>query len=283
MENFGKKSKELEIFKNLTNNEYDKNFYYRFLYNLSNYARHTGYAFHQISESLNKDDKKNLETFINKKIFLEGFNWKKSFSDEINSLPEDKINIYPFLNDMFKSMEKIHFKLVEYNIIKDINNLLINSLFLVNFLNKYKDCDCEILITEFVGDMEEIKKGKDFGMNIERLPLKIATLVIKTYLNAHKKYIKTFNFKGQYLGKIINSFPIKKNNDFFKGSEMVTYGNIKWIILFSELKTTPNDIELFVTYVIAGFSSAYYELNLKVIKTLKESRFNNLLDLFKDN
>jgi len=64
---------------------------------------------------------------------------------------------------------------------------------------------------------------------------------------------------------------------------MVTYGNIKWIILFSELKTTPNDIELFVTYVIAGFSSAYYELNLKVIKTLKESRFNNLLDLFKDN
>ncbi len=281
-ENFGKESKELEIFKNLTHDEYDKNFYYRFLSNLSNYARHTGYAFHQISESLNEDDKKNLETFINKKIFLGGFSWKKSFSDEINSLPEDKINIYPFLNGMFKSMEKIHFKLVEYNIIKDINNLLINSLFLVNFLNKYKDCDGEILITEFIGDEEEIKKGKDFGIDIEHLPLKIALLVIKTYLNAHKKYIKTFNFKGQYLGKIINSFPIKKNNGFFEGSKMVTDQNVKWITLLSELKITPNNIEFLAIYVIAGFPSTYYELNLKVIQTLKESRFNNLLDLFKE-
>jgi len=280
-ENFGKKSKELEIFENLTHHEYDKNFYYRFVSNLRNFAQHTGYSFHQISTSLNDDDKKNLETFIDKKLFLEGFSWKKSFSDEINLLPEDKINIYPFLNDMFKSLEKIHFKLVEYNVIKDINNLLINSLFLVNFLNKYKDCDGEILIIEYIGDIEEIKKGNGI-INIEHLPLKIAILVIKTYLNAHKKYIKTFDFKGQYLGKIKNSFPIKKNNGFFEGSEMVTYENVNWIILLSEPKTTPNAIEFFAIYVIAGFSSTYYKSNLKVIKTLKESRFNNLLDLFKE-
>ncbi|GAH76362.1 unnamed protein product, partial [marine sediment metagenome] len=84
-------------------------------------------------------------------------------------------------------------------------------------------------------------------------PLKIALLVIKTYLNAHKKYIKTFNFKGQYLGKIINSFPIKKNNGFFEGSKMVTDQNVKWITLLSELKITPNNIEFLAIYVIAGF------------------------------
>ncbi|GAH76361.1 unnamed protein product, partial [marine sediment metagenome] len=78
-ENFGKESKELEIFKNLTHDEYDKNFYYRFLSNLSNYARHTGYAFHQISESLDEDDKKNLETsnYINcKKFYVIWSNFK---------------------------------------------------------------------------------------------------------------------------------------------------------------------------------------------------------------
>ena len=41
-------------------------------------------------------------------------------------------------------------------------------------------------------------------------------------------------------------------------------------------------MEFFAIYVIAGFPSTYYELNLKVIETLKESRFNNLLDLFKE-
>ncbi|GAG86519.1 unnamed protein product, partial [marine sediment metagenome] len=58
--------------------------------------------------------------------------------------------------------------------------------------------------------------------------------------------------------------------------------NVKWITLLSELKITPNNIEFLAIYVIAGFPSTYYELNLKVIQTLKESRFNNLLDLFKE-
>lgn len=279
-ENFGKKSRELENFKNLTNNEYDKNFYYRFVSNLRNFAQHTGYAFHQISASLN-DDKKNIEMFIDKKIFLEDFNWKKPFYDEINLLPENKINIFPFLNDMFKSLKKIHFKLFEYNIVKDINNLLRNSLFLVNFLNKYKDCDGEVLIIEYIGDIEEIKKGNGI-IDIEHLPLKIALLVIKTYLNAHKKYIKIFNFNGQYLGKIKNGFPYKKNNGFFEGSEMVTYENVNWIILLSELKTTPNTLEIFAIYIIGGLNPTYYKAILKVIKTLKESKYNNLLDYLKE-
>ena len=274
--NFGKESEELTNFENLTHDEYDKNFYYRFLYNLSNFARHSGNAFHEISTSLNDDDTKNLEIFIDKRKFLEDFEWKKSFYNEINLLPEVKIDIYLFLKNMFKSLEKIHFKVIEHNIVKDINNLLINSLFLINFLNKYKDCDGEISIIEHEENIEEIKT-----MSIERLPLKIAVLIIKTYLNTHKKYIKIFNFNGQYLGKSINSFPIKKNDGFFEGSEIVIYQNAKWIILLSELKTTLNNIEFFVTYIISGFSSTYYDTNFNVIKTLKESKFNNLLDLFK--
>ncbi|MHB1253906.1 MAG: hypothetical protein ACYCZ1_07030 [Candidatus Humimicrobiaceae bacterium] len=207
---FGKESEELTNFANLTHYEYDKNFYYRFLYNLSNFARHSGIACHEISTSLNDDNTKNLEIFIDKRKLLDDFEWKKSFYNEINLLPEDKIDIYLFLKDMFKSLEKIHSKAIEHNIVKDIDNLVKNSLFLINFLNEYKDCDGEISIIEHEENLKEIKT-----MHIERLPLKIAVLIIKTYLNAHKKYIKTFNFNGQYLGKIVNSFPIKKNDGFF--------------------------------------------------------------------
>lgn len=276
--NFGDKSEEVENFKKLTINEYNNYFHYRLIYNLRNYSFHTGYAFHQIKFAF-KDRKKNIEMLIDKEKLLEDFNFKKSFSDEIKLLSVDKMDIYPNIQNMYKSISKINYELVSFNIKKNANNLVKSSIYVINFLNKYKDCDGSIAIVEYLSSIEKFKNGGNLSMNIVRIPMKVIFLLIKSYLNLINNEIKLFNLTGTYLGREENSFPAKENDGFFEGDSNVQLESTKWIRKINKLIIKEGEkTRLFCFYIRTNLRERHATAVINFIKIIRESKWSNLLD-----
>jgi len=276
--NFGDKSKEIENFKRLKTSEYDNYFHYRLIYNLRNYSFHTGYAFHQITFAF-KDGKKKIEMLIDKGKLLEDFNFKKNFSDEIKLLSEDKMDIYPHIQNMYKSISKINYELVSFNIKKNANNLVKSSIYVINFLNKYKDCDGSIAIVEYLSSIEKFKNGGNLSMNIVRIPMKVIFLLIKSYLNLINNEIKLFNLTGTYLGRKENSFPTKENDGFFEGDSNVQLESTKWIRKINKLIIKEGEkTRLFCFYIRTNLRERHTTAVINFIKIIGESKWSNLLD-----
>ncbi len=275
---FGDKSEEVENFKRLTASEYDNYFHYRLIYELRNYSFHTGYAFHQITFAF-KNGKKTIEIIIDKEKLLEDFNLKRSFSDEIKLLSEDKIDIYPHIQNMYKSISKINYELVRFKIIKNANNLVKNSIYVINFLNKYKDCDGIIVIVEYLSSIEKFKNSEGLSMNIEYLPMEIIFLLIRSYLNLINNKIKLFNLTGTYLGRKENSFPIKEGDGFFEGDISVQLKNTKWIRIISKLSIKKEEkTRLFCFYIRTDLERRHATAVINFIKIIRESKWDDLLD-----
>lgn len=278
--NFGDESEEVENFKRLKSSEYDNYFHYRLIYELRNYSFHAGYAFHQIAFAF-KDGKKKIEILIDKEKLLEDFDLKGSLSDEIKLLSEDKIDIYPHVQNMYKSISKINYELVRFNIIKNANSLVKNSIYVINFLNKYKDCDGIIVIVEYLSSIEKFKSGGNISMNIEYIPMRIIFLLIKSYLNLINNEIKLFNLTGTYLGRKENSFPIKDDAGFFEGDISVQLENIKWIRIVSKLSIKKGEkTRLFCLYIRTDLEKRHAAAVIDFIKIVRESKWNYLLDYF---
>lgn len=276
--NFGNKSEEVENFKRLTASEYDNYFHYRLIYELRNYSFHTGYAFHQITFAF-KDEKKKIEIIIDKEKLMEGFNFKRNFSDEIKLLSEDKIDIYPHIQNMYKSISKINYELVRFNIIKNANSLVKNSIYVINFLNKYKDCDGRIVIVKDLSSIEKFKNGGNLSMNIEHIPMEIIFLLVKSYLNLINNEIKLFNLTGIYLGRKENSFPIKESDGFFEGGINMQLENTKWMRIISKLSIKKEGkTRLFCFYIRTDLEKRHATAVINFIKIVRESKWNNLLD-----
>jgi len=226
--NFGKQSKEAENFKNLTAKEYDNNFSYRFTYHLSNFSRHTGFPFHTYRSFYN-NCKPEVEVFINKQEFLDNLSYNKKFEEEIDSLAEPKISILQHLMSMNKSLNNIHNGLVQFNINEKGFSLIKQSTYLIKFLNKYKNCNGKIIITDYLGDPRELKENKNLEVNLKYLPARIALQIIKSFFKINKKNIKIFNISGLYGGKSNKSFPYKKGMYIFDGAVSVFQYNAQYI------------------------------------------------------
>lgn len=275
--NFGDKSEEVENFKRLTSCEYDNYFHYRLIYGLRTYSFHTGYTFHQIAFAF-KNGKKNIEMLVDKEKLLEDFNLKKSLSNEIKSLVEDKINIYPYIQNMYKSISKINDELIRFNIVKNANNLVRNSVYVINFLNKYKDCNGTIVIVEYLNNIEKFKSDGNISTNIEYFPTKIIFLLIKSYLNLINNEIQLFDLTGTYLGRKENSFPIKHDAGFFEGDISVQLEDTKWIRVISKLSCKEEETRLFCFYIRANLEKRHATAVIDFIKIVRESKWNDLLD-----
>jgi hypothetical protein len=278
---FEKESEEVKNFENLKAQEYYNNFYYRFIYHLSNFSRHTGLSFHGI-HTFYKDGKPDVEILLNKKEFLENFNYNKKVEDEVSSLAETKINILPYLTRMYQSLDKIHNGLIQFNINKIGLALVENSIYLIKFLNKYKSCKGEVLIIDDESDLGKIKNKENLEITLEYLPTKVALLVIRSFLKINKKNVKVFDFSGLYGGRSSNSFPHIKNRSFFEGSMLICQENVHWVRLSSTFSTDKETDKLFAIYVIGGLSSQYYKTVLDVIKTIEVSKWSSLLDSLKN-
>lgn len=121
-------SEDSEIYKNFvmyTNEEYDSNFSYRFLYNLRHYAQHKGFPIGSIKwgqkPMMNCPQKPDyyLDVSILRNEILIDFEWKK-LESEIRNLPEmidPRIHVDAFM----KSLRRIHIK-VMFNIFSTLKD-----------------------------------------------------------------------------------------------------------------------------------------------------------------
>lgn len=129
---YGKNSTIYRNYKKYTNEEYDSNFSYRFLYNLRHYAQHKGFPIGSISWGQkpikNSQDKPEyfLKVSIVRNEILKDFEWRK-LEPDITRQPE---LIDPRLHaELFiKSLSRIHVK-VMFNIfftLKEDANLILD-------------------------------------------------------------------------------------------------------------------------------------------------------------
>ncbi len=128
---YGEDNKIYTDFKKYTNEEYDSNFSYRFLYNLRHYAQHKGFPIGSIAwgqKPMMPNSHKPeyfLDVSIVRKEILINFDWKK-LEPEIKKLPE-LIDLKIHVEAFMRSLRKIHIKvmLTIFSTLKDDANLIL--------------------------------------------------------------------------------------------------------------------------------------------------------------
>lgn len=107
---FGVKSEEYQLYKNLTNTCYDENFSYRFLTKLRNYSQHCGLPTGSIIFSENEKGKR-IKIKLSRNDLLEKYDsWSQKVKPDLLKQPE-YFDIIPLLNDNVRYLEEINNKI----------------------------------------------------------------------------------------------------------------------------------------------------------------------------
>lgn len=178
---YGKDSDESKEFRELTSNEFDNVFAYRFLIKLRNYSLHLGFPL----QGLELKAEKNIETPLNTtgslqlSIDLDLIKKEKSLLgkivyDDIKNLEED-IDLKPLIVDLSSSILKIQ-KFIFSKQKEEIENAISN---LVTFAGKYKTKTNDIKV------FNNLKRnGNEVTFNAYHIPFEIIT--------EFKRYIKNW-------------------------------------------------------------------------------------------
>lgn len=179
-ENFSTKSQEYSSFKQLTAQEYDKKFSYRFLWDLRNYTQHYGLPIHHFRGFLDKHDRKKVILSVSPAELIKGsYNWKPKMLAELKSRQQN-INVLELIQEHIRSLEIIYqFNLDCYSndIVKEIANY---SKFREE--NDYKG---PLYYIEFKSHKEYLKRKKD---NYNSINVLVHEKLIKECLVELEKY-----------------------------------------------------------------------------------------------
>lgn len=179
-ENFSTKSEEYVSFKQLTAQEYDRKFSYRFLWDLRNYTQHYGLPIHHFKSFIDERDRKHVMLSVSPKELIKGsYNWKPKMLSELKGR-EQNINVLELIQEHIRSLEVIYqFNLDCYSndIVKEIANY---SKFREE--NDYKG---PLYYIEFQNYKEYLKRKKE---NYNSINLLVHEELIKECLEELEKY-----------------------------------------------------------------------------------------------
>lgn len=102
---YGKKSDEIDKFKEATRLEYDEFFSYRFIYELRNYTLHCDMPISQISGRIDEEGKYSVNVFIYRDKLLQTYEWPSKVG--IEEMPEE-FEIYDHLKQSLECLSRIH-------------------------------------------------------------------------------------------------------------------------------------------------------------------------------
>lgn len=109
---YGNESLEVEAFREITSEQYDSYFSYRFLYKLRNYAAHHDFPLNGgIYVDVNETPSRWIEIFFDKAQLLEGFRWG-SIRAEIERMP-DEIHLADHMEQMMIALHAIVDRITE--------------------------------------------------------------------------------------------------------------------------------------------------------------------------
>ncbi len=127
---YGKKSKEIQLFKNETSRLYDEYFSYRFLYHLRNYIQHRNVAISKLEIHENEYNI-SLSIALNRKKLLSDYRWKNDVKKDLIT-QNDYIEIFPLMSEMLDNLKELTKLLIKEEIIKIKSSLN----FIINLINE---------------------------------------------------------------------------------------------------------------------------------------------------
>jgi len=164
---FGKKSKEIMSFKQLTSNCFDNYFSYRFLYKLRNYAQHCGLPTGSITFNENENGK-NLRIEFSRDDLLEKYDsWGEHVKPDLEK-QDPKFNLIPLLDELVNHMDLIN-KEMDVHLKKNIQRQAFQLFSLID--ETQKKGSGEPIILKF------IPEAKSSNMNIGWFPYEVITKV----------------------------------------------------------------------------------------------------------
>ncbi|WP_339148458.1 MULTISPECIES: hypothetical protein [unclassified Sutcliffiella] len=225
-----KDEKFLSFYETQLNEIYDRCFSYRLVYNLRNYAQHSGIPVSSVSKSVNTEVMLTLlkEDFLNNHTGMQ-----KSFKTELKSLNVNELNINAAIKEVHNELLKLHQNLIN----KQLNSLgykyLLESIEILDFYNKYNKNNGDLVLTTNK-DVEALRKMKDEpsreNISWSSIPYNVAKLIIKSV------FIK-YSYKGKNIGKS-SGFPelhkprvVLEMPNFKTGSKYVYHKGVTWLLV----------------------------------------------------
>lgn len=249
----------IQHFKKTVSDVYDKCFEYRFLYNLRNYAQHAGIPISKINSSLTDE----TEILISKEIFLNSHSgMQPKFRKELKCVQIEEIDVDNAIKKVHVELENVHKSFVDI-IIHSTEDVLLSSVFIKNFYDKYSKYNGELTIIsqENVDDIVAMsKKPGTATINPYSVDYLLAVNILK---GARIK----FKYKGK-LGRKKEGFPrlsysenILEMPTIHPGSKKANYKGILWTWIFDITGFEWQDgyDRLFTVYMPAGLDMDIYK------------------------
>lgn len=125
-EHYGKESKEFKALKENISFYYDKEFVYRFMYELRNYSHHKEIPLHTMGSSIVNFTENKAEVKVEIDVDLlkqSGYGWKSVFLKDFSEI-KNKINVRILIKNYFKILTLIYGKANEIYFETDIHKIL---------------------------------------------------------------------------------------------------------------------------------------------------------------
>ncbi len=263
----------IQFFKEALSAIYEKYFEYRFLYNLRNYAQHSGTPVSKVSNSITDGIRVTLE----KGKFIDNHTgMQPKFKKELDTISLDELDVDNTIKVVHKQLLELHNVLCNRELNSLNDEYLIASVNVLNFYREYSKNQGELALTDL--DIEEIRKMSlepgQITLNLSKIP----RLLAKTIISG--AYIK-FKFKGRNIGPS-NGFPIVhipktalEISKFQTGREYVKSRGITWIRVVEStgLKYRDGYDRYFSVYFPQGLTMKEYEEKAEMFNGEMEKLF----------
>jgi hypothetical protein len=268
--------KDLESFyKSTLNSIYDRNFEYRFLYNLRNFSQHCGSPISNVTKSIHN---KRNGVLLSKSFFLkEHKNMQSNFKKELNALDIDDLDVDASIVKVKDLLIELHSKLLHEVIMAIKDDVIVSCSNLLKFYRKYNREGGDLAL---IKDENVDSFVKSVG-NKENITLSFSALPINQVKGFAKGITLPFVLEGKFVGINNNWFPFNNpiTGEFTNGQVYVQHLGVIWVRVIAEIQfdTKDGNDKLFAVYAINGLDKEIYdeiELDFKQkLNILKIERF----------
>lgn len=261
---FGKNSKELQMFKKSLAEQYDTYMEYRIMYRLRNYDQHCGDIVSSITAS-SEGDENTYKVYMNRDYLLENFDEWKEEERVYLSKCDELIEIFPIMMTFHNCVLNAYAKMMDIRINENLSKCC------VEILKFIKDISDEDVIYIWIGKKaltEHLGLDGSFSVDFLHIDRKICRSILKMYIRLKQNIVKIL-YHGEKIGEKISDCAICVNKDNFKNinpqSPFFSINGERYINLFSSIQLN---------------TKSYYGVYADV--TLKQSEREKLCEEYKE-
>jgi len=202
---YGKKSLEVQRFKQAQAEEYDNYMEYRIMYRLRNFDQHCGNIISSISNGIDENGTKKHIVYTQRDRLLEQFDeWK---AEEVDFLKkqDEQIDILPYVVKFQQSIIRIHEKIMQIHFTEDFFNSCAEIIIAANEFENEEDISIVSNECEMNSDFWNSPNQKK--MNLTDLDVKACKELLKMHIRNNLFLVKVL-YHGERFDKPLKSCAI---------------------------------------------------------------------------